>query len=150
MPIAVAAPPQPVPIFSGFDYVTVDETNHRVYAAHSRSEHLLIVDATSGKLLGQVDTGPMHGVKVDPSTGDVFTGNGTDDTVSKVDPVAMKVLASVDVESRDEQGMLRFAARHVTIDVQSADLVRVRSGLRAGERVASQGAIDLLAPPGGS
>jgi hypothetical protein len=97
MPIAVAAPPQPVPIFSGFDYVTVDELNHRVYAAHSRSEHLLIVDATSGKVLGQVDTGPMHGVKVDPSTGDVFTGNGTDDTVSKIDPVAMKVLASVDV-----------------------------------------------------
>jgi DNA-binding beta-propeller fold protein YncE len=97
MPIAVAAPPQPVPIFSGFDYVTVDEANHRVYAAHSRSEHLLIVDATSGMVLGQVDTGPMHGVKVDPSTGDVFTGNGTDDTVSKIDPVAMKVLASVDV-----------------------------------------------------
>jgi multidrug resistance efflux pump len=54
------------------------------------------------------------------------------------------------VQSRDEHGALRFAARRVTIDVQSADLVRVRSGLRAGERVASQGAIDLLAPPGGS
>jgi RND family efflux transporter MFP subunit len=54
------------------------------------------------------------------------------------------------VQSRDEHGSLRFAARHVTIDVQSADLVRVRSGLRAGERVASQGAIDLLAPPAGS
>ena len=54
------------------------------------------------------------------------------------------------VQSRGQHGALRFAARQVTIDVQSADLVRVRSGLRAGERVASQGAIDLLAPPGGS
>jgi RND family efflux transporter MFP subunit len=54
------------------------------------------------------------------------------------------------VQSGDEHGALRFAARQVTIDVKSADLVRVRSGLRAGERVASQGAIDLLAPPAGS
>ena len=54
------------------------------------------------------------------------------------------------VQSRDKHGVLRFAARHVTIDVQSADLARVTVGLRAGERVASQGAIDLLAPPAGS
>ncbi len=100
MPIAIAAPPQSVPIFSGFDYVTVDELNHRVYAAHSGSERLLIVDAASGKVMGQVETGPMHGVKVDPATGDVFTGNGTDDTVSKVDPAAMKVLASVNVPGK--------------------------------------------------
>jgi DNA-binding beta-propeller fold protein YncE len=97
MPLAVAAPPQPVHVFSGFDYMTVDQTRHRVFAAHSRSEHLLIVDGTTGKIAGQVDTGPMHGVAVDPATGDVFTGNGTDQTVSKIDPVAMKVLASVDV-----------------------------------------------------
>ena len=46
MPIAVAAPPQPVPIFSGFDYVTIDEARHRAYAAHTASKRLLIVDTT--------------------------------------------------------------------------------------------------------
>jgi DNA-binding beta-propeller fold protein YncE len=97
MPIAVAAPPQRVPVFSGFDYVTVDQARNRVYAAHSRSDRLLIVDGETGKPLGQVDVGPVHGVAVDPATGYVFTGNGTDDTLSKVDPVAMKVLATVDV-----------------------------------------------------
>jgi DNA-binding beta-propeller fold protein YncE len=97
MPLAVAAPPQPVPVFSGFDYVTVDEARHRVYAAHTRSDRLLVVDASTGAVSGQVDVGPMHGVAVDPPSGDVFTGNGTDDSLSKVDPVAMKVLASVDV-----------------------------------------------------
>jgi DNA-binding beta-propeller fold protein YncE len=97
MPIAVAAPPQPVPIFSGFDYVAVDEIHHRAYAAHTASKRLLIVDAGNGRVSGQVDVGPMHGLAVDPATGDVFTGNGTDDTLSKVDPVAMSVLASVDV-----------------------------------------------------
>jgi DNA-binding beta-propeller fold protein YncE len=96
MPI-IAAPPQRVPVFSGFDYVTVDEARHRVYAAHGSSSRLLIVDATNGTVLGQVRVGPVHGSAVDPSTGDVFTGNGTQNTLSKVDPVAMKVLSSVTV-----------------------------------------------------
>jgi DNA-binding beta-propeller fold protein YncE len=97
MPLAVAAPPQPVPVFSGFDYVTVDEAHHRAYAAHTRSDRLVVVDASTGTVAGQVDVGPMHGLAVDPPTGDVFTGNGTDDSLSKVDPVAMKVLATLDV-----------------------------------------------------
>lgn len=77
--------------------MTVDAAPHRVYAAHTRSRRLLVVDETNGSVLGQVDVGPMHGVAVDAENGDVFTGNGTDRSVSKVDPVAMKVLASVDV-----------------------------------------------------
>jgi hypothetical protein len=97
MPLIVAAPPQRVPVFGGFDYVTIDEVHHRALAAHTRSQRLLIVDETTAKTAGQVDVGPMHGVAVDPQTGNVFTGNGTDDSVSKVDPVAMKVLASVNV-----------------------------------------------------
>lgn len=91
-----ALPPQPVPVFSGFDYVTVDAQRRRVYAAHGGSKALLIVDADSGKVLGQVRVGPMAGSAVDPATGHVFTGNGDGDSVSEVDPVAMKVLRSVD------------------------------------------------------
>ena len=91
-----ALPPQAVPVFSGFDYVTVDAQRRRVYAAHGGSKALLIVDADTGKLLGQVRVGPMAGSAVDPATGHVFTGNGDGDSVSEVDPVAMKVLRSVD------------------------------------------------------
>ena len=60
-----ATPPQPVPIFSGFDYVTVDAARGRVYAAHSASQALTIVDAATGKVLGQDTVGPLHG---SPST----------------------------------------------------------------------------------
>ncbi|MGA8534726.1 MAG: hypothetical protein WB615_11500 [Candidatus Tumulicola sp.] len=97
MPLILAAPPEPVPVFGGFDYVAIDEAHHRALAAHTRSQRLLIVDERGAAPPGQVGVGPMHGVAVDPLTGDVFTGNGTDDTVSKVDPVAMRVLASVAV-----------------------------------------------------
>ena len=92
-----AVPPQPVPIFSGFDYVTVDAQRRRIYAAHGGSKALLIVDADSGKILGQARVGPMAGSAIDPATGHVFTGNGDDDSLSEVDPVTMKVLRSVDV-----------------------------------------------------
>ena len=112
MPIVVAAPPQPVPIFSGFDYVTVDEAHHRVYAAHSSSKRLLIVDATNGRVLGQVDVGPMHGVVVDAKTGMVFTGNGTDQTISKVDPKTMTVARTIKTPELQNNHPLQLDAPH--------------------------------------
>lgn len=90
-------PPQAVPVFGGFDYVTVDAPRRRVYAAHGGSRALAIVDADSGKVIGQVRVGPMRGVAVDPQSGHVFTGNGDAGSVSEVDPVAMKVLRTVQV-----------------------------------------------------
>lgn len=82
---------------SRFDYVTVDPARQRVYAAHTGSQTLLIADERTGAVLGQVDVGPMHGVAVNPADGMVYTGDGTDQTVSKIDPVAMKVVAHVAV-----------------------------------------------------
>ncbi len=55
------------------------------------------------------------------------------------------------VERREAGGAAHFDARTVEVapgSTQSADVV-VLSGVHAGERVASQGAIDLLAPAGG-
>jgi hypothetical protein len=95
--LTAALPPQPVPVFSGFDYVTVDAQRRRVYAAHGGAKALLIADADTGKVLGQVKVGPMAGVAVNAANGHVFTGNGDGDSVSEVDPVAMTVLRTVAV-----------------------------------------------------
>ncbi len=92
------APPQPVPVAGGFDYVTVDSVRRRVYAAHSSSEALLIVDADTGKVINQVHVGPLHGVAVDPDTGHVYTGDGDSKSVSEVDPAALKVVRSTSVD----------------------------------------------------
>ena len=59
---------------------------------------MLIVDTDSGKVLGQVKVGPLHGVAVDPATGHVFTGDGEANTVSEVDPVAQAVLRTASVD----------------------------------------------------
>jgi hypothetical protein len=91
-------PPQPVPIFSGFDYVAVDAQRRRVYAAHTGSQALLIVDADGGKVLGQVKVGPLHGVAIDPATGHVFTGDGEANSVSEVDPTTQAVVRTAAVD----------------------------------------------------
>jgi YVTN family beta-propeller protein len=116
MPLLVAFPPQPVPVFGGFDYVTVDAARRRVYAAHTASQALLIVDADSGNVLGQVRVGPMHGVAVDPASGHVFTGNGTDDSVSEIDPETRKVLRSVDVDGHVDAIAYDPANGHIYAD----------------------------------
>jgi DNA-binding beta-propeller fold protein YncE len=91
-----ALPPQPAAV-GGFDYVTVDAARRRVYAAHGGAGSLLIADADSGKIIGEVRVGPMHGLAVDPASGHVFTGNGADDSISEVDPVGMRVLRTTKV-----------------------------------------------------
>jgi DNA-binding beta-propeller fold protein YncE len=99
MPIVPFVPPQPVTTSAGhgFDYVTVDAVRRRVYAAHGGNSALLIVDADTGKVLGQVKVGPMAGVAVDPENGHVYTGDGDDKAISEVDPVAMKEVHRVSV-----------------------------------------------------
>ncbi len=128
MPLLVAAPPQPVPTYGGFDYVAVDETRHRVYAAHTRSNRLLVVDALTGRIGGQVVVGPMHGLAVDSRTGDVFTGNGSDNTLSKVDPVAMKVLSSIDVPGHIDAIAYDPAQQRIYADQASGANVYVIDG----------------------
>lgn len=86
-----------VPEYGHFDYVTVDARRARVYAAHTSSRRLLIVDAKTGAVLRQIEVGPVHGLAVDELSGDVFTGNGTDDSVSRVDPLSGTVTGTTAV-----------------------------------------------------
>jgi DNA-binding beta-propeller fold protein YncE len=97
MTLVPVVPPHQVQIISHFDYVAVDAERRRVYAAHTGSGALLVVNADSGAVLGQVETGSLHGVAVDPATGHVYTGDGDTGTVSEVDPKAMTVVRSVDI-----------------------------------------------------
>lgn len=100
MMILPFVPPQPVTTSArhGFDYVTVDAQRRRVYAAHGGNASMLIVNADTGKVLGQVHVGRMAGVAVNPATGHVYTGDGDDKALSEVDPVTMKEVHRVSVD----------------------------------------------------
>lgn len=93
-------PPQAVSTTArhGFDYVTVDAKRRRVYAAHGGNASLLIVNADTGKVLGQVKVGPMAGVAVNDATGHVYTGDGDGKAFSEVDPVTKKEIHRVSVD----------------------------------------------------
>ncbi|MGA8574750.1 MAG: YncE family protein [Candidatus Cybelea sp.] len=97
MPIVPVTAPQTVTPGGGFDYVTVDAARGRVYAAHGGGGGLMVADAGTGNVIGIVKVGPMAGVAVDDATGHVFTGNGTGNSVSEVDPVAQTILHTVAV-----------------------------------------------------
>ena len=97
MPIVPAFPPQKVIIESGFDYLGTDAERRRVYAAHTGSGALTVVNADSGTIIGQVDVGLLHGVAIDPENGHIYTGDSEKRTVNDIDPVGMKVVSSVDV-----------------------------------------------------
>ena len=97
MPLVPMAPPMPVPMTGGFDYVTVDAVHRRVYAAHPGAGSLLIVDADSGAIVRQIEVGPMHGVAYNADGTRVYTGNGDAKSVSESDPRTFAVLRTVSV-----------------------------------------------------
>jgi DNA-binding beta-propeller fold protein YncE len=77
---------------------------------------LLIVEADSRKVLGQVRVGPMAGSAIEPAGGHVFTGNGDGNSVSEVDPVAMKVVRSVDMTGPVDAIAYHAANGHIYAD----------------------------------
>jgi DNA-binding beta-propeller fold protein YncE len=95
--IVPAFPPQKVIIESGFDYLGADVDRRRIYAAHSGSGALTVVNADTGAVLGQVDVGLLHGVAVNPDNGHVYTGDSEKRMVVDVDPSGMSVGPSVAV-----------------------------------------------------
>ena len=97
MPLVPAAPPHQVQIISHFDFMSLDAERRRVYAAHTGSKALLVVNADSGAVVGQVETGGVQGDAVNPENGHVYTGDGESESVSDVDPSSMSVVRSVDL-----------------------------------------------------
>jgi outer membrane protein assembly factor BamB len=77
-----------------WDYVVPDPPSHRVYIA--RQNRVMVVDADSGKLLGEV-TGIQgaHGTAIAAKTGHGFATQGDDKSVAIFDLTTFKVLGRV-------------------------------------------------------
>src|SRR5437016_3493629 len=72
------------------DYLTAESGTGRVFV--SRSNHVMVVDGASGKVLGDItDTPGMHGIAIAPKAGHGFTTNNGDSTLSMFD---LKTLAT--------------------------------------------------------
>jgi DNA-binding beta-propeller fold protein YncE len=74
----------------GWDYLTADASARRIYI--SRGTHVMVVDADSGKSVGDIaDTPGVHGIALAPELGRGFVSNGREGTVSIFD---IKTLAT--------------------------------------------------------
>ncbi len=79
-----------------WDYLSVDPDARRIYI--SRSSHVMVVDADTYKILGDIpNTNGVHGIAVASKLGKGFISDGRDNAVTIFDLKTLKTLATVPV-----------------------------------------------------
>lgn len=80
----------------GWDYLTFDPDTRRLFI--SRSTHVMVVDADTGKVVGDIpDTAGVHGIAIVSELGKGFTSNGRANTVTVFDLKTLKVTNQIPV-----------------------------------------------------
>jgi len=89
----------------GTDYLTAEPGTGRVFV--SRGTHVMVVDGSSGKVLGDIpDTPRTHGIALVPATGHGFTTNGGDSTVTMFDLASLAVIKKIHVATGGLDGIM--------------------------------------------
>jgi DNA-binding beta-propeller fold protein YncE len=80
----------------GWDYLNLDPDSRRLYI--SRSTHVIVIDADSGKPVGDIpDTPGVHGIALAPELGRGFASNGREGTVTIFDLTTLNPITKVKV-----------------------------------------------------
>jgi WD40 repeat protein len=105
----------------GWDYLTTDSDARRIYI--SRGTHVMVVDADSGKIAGDItDTPGVHGIALAPELGKGFTSNGRENTVSIFDIKTLATSSKVKVGENPDAILYDPATKRVfTFNGRSAD-----------------------------
>jgi YVTN family beta-propeller protein len=69
----------------GFDFLEVDEANHRLLANHTGNNTLDVFDAGTGKLIKHIATGKAQGVAIDPVGGKYYVAVSREKKVVIID-----------------------------------------------------------------
>src|ERR1700732_5041031 len=105
----------------GWDYLTLDARARRLYI--SRATHVMVVDADSGKSVGDIaDTPGVHGIALAPELGRGFVSNGREGTVSIFDPKTLATSSKVKVGDNPDAILYDSASKRVfTFNGRSQD-----------------------------
>jgi DNA-binding beta-propeller fold protein YncE len=116
----------PVPGNGGFDYVTIDSANRRLYLSHGTQVD--VVDPDNGKLIGTIsDTPGVHGIALAPEFKHGFTSNGRENKVSMFDSTTLQLINKIEVGKGpdgiyyDPSTKRVFTNNHGTHDVTAID-----------------------------
>ena len=114
----------------GWDYLIPDPPRHRVFIG--RHDRVMVVDETSGKLLGEVnDIHGAHGTAVDAQSGHGFATSGDDGTVVMFDLTTFKPLARIPAADDADAIIYDTASRRVFSfngDAHSSTVIDAASG----------------------
>jgi DNA-binding beta-propeller fold protein YncE len=89
----------------GWDYLNIDPESHHLFI--SRSTHVMVIDAESGKPVGDIpDTPGVHGIALANDLGRGFTSNGREGTVSIFDLKTLKPISKVQAVGENPDAIL--------------------------------------------
>jgi DNA-binding beta-propeller fold protein YncE len=89
----------------GWDYLTIDKDSRRLFISHST--HVLVVDADSGKQVGEIpDTPGVHGIALAKDLQRGFVSNGREGTVSIFDLETLKPINKVKAVGENPDAIL--------------------------------------------
>jgi YVTN family beta-propeller protein len=89
----------------GWDYLTVDTVNHKLYV--SRGTHVMIIDTDNEKVVGDIpNTMGVHGIAIANDLNRGYTSNGRDSSVTIFDLKTYSVIANVKVGQRNPDAIL--------------------------------------------
>lgn len=123
----------------GWDYLTFDAANHRLFIA--RATRVLVVDTASGKQVGEIpDTAGVHGIALAPESGRGFTSNGRESTATMFDLKTLAVQGKVKTSEGPDAIAYDPASRRVfTFNGRGRDTTAINA---ADGRVAGTLALD--------
>ncbi len=109
----------------GWDYLTLDTATRHLYI--SRSTHVVVIEADSGKSVGEIaDTPGVHGIALAPDLDRGFTSNGREGTVSIFDPKTLKTVGKVKVGDNPDAILYDSSTKQVfTFNGRSQDATAV-------------------------
>lgn len=80
----------------GWDYIAIDSDARRLYVSHG--DQIQVLDADSGKSVGQIPAPGAHGVAMAPDLHRGFTSNGKDKSVTIFDSKTLATIKTVKLE----------------------------------------------------
>jgi len=86
----------PVAGNGGFDYVTIDSNERRLYLSHGTQVD--VINPDNGTFIGTIpDTPGVHGIAIASEFKHGFTSNGRENKVSMFDPTTLQLINKIDV-----------------------------------------------------
>jgi len=89
----------------GWDYLSVDEANSRIFVSHANVAQA--IDTKTGKLVGTIpDTKGIHGIAIATNLNKGFTSNGRDSSVTVFNLKTLAVIEKVKITGKNPDAIL--------------------------------------------